>query len=72
MMQLGYTPRVEKSAVTVALETFAEEQAQAPRIRAELVARARESGMTWVDIAHILGMTPHGLIKAAKKAGTFP
>lgn len=39
--------------------------------RPELVKQARDAGMTWTEIADILGMTQHGLIKAAKAKGTL-
>jgi len=39
--------------------------------RPELVKQARDAGMTWLEIADILGMTQHGLIKAAKTKGTL-
>lgn len=54
------------------LEAIATQQAELPTRRAEAVQRAREEGMTWREIALILGMTEHGLIKAAKNAGKFP
>jgi hypothetical protein len=34
--------------------------------RADLVATARSEGHTWRELAAVLGMTEHGLIKAAK------
>jgi transposase len=37
-----------------------------PDRRATLVDQARREGMTWREIAHILDMTEHGLIKADK------
>lgn len=35
--------------------------------RTELVAKARGEGHTWREIAELLGMTQHGLIKAQGK-----
>jgi len=54
------------------LEALAKEQRDLPIRRAELIQAARAQGITWNEIAHIFGMTSHGLIKAAKAAGTFP
>lgn len=34
--------------------------------RAALIRRARADGHTWQQIADVLGMTPHGAIKASK------
>ncbi|WP_146078991.1 hypothetical protein [Rathayibacter sp. AY1E6] len=48
------------------LLTLAEEQRTLPERRGALVERARAEGMTWREIADLLGMTEHGLIKAAK------
>jgi hypothetical protein len=53
------------------MESLANEQRDMPLRRAELVQRARQDGITWNEIAQIFDMTPHGLIKAAKAAGTF-
>jgi len=49
------------------LETVAAYQHNLPSVRAESVDAARKSGMTWREIAGILNMTEHGLIKADKK-----
>lgn len=49
-----------------ALTDIAENQRQAPIVRAEWVGKAREAGMTWREIAQLLGMTEHGIIKAQK------
>lgn len=46
------------------LEALAEEQRTLPDRRAQAVAAAREQKMTWREIAGILNMTEHGLIKA--------
>ena len=37
-----------------------------PARRAAVVEEARSEGMTWLEIADLLGMTQHGLIKAQK------
>ena len=42
-------------------------QRNLPNTRAEAVAKAREEGITWREIASILDMTEHGVIKAQKK-----
>jgi transposase len=42
-------------------------QRNLPNVRAEAVDAARKAGMTWREIASILDMTEHGLIKADKK-----
>lgn len=65
-MQLGYTSYM---TITEELERIASQQREAPAIRAALVARARAEGMTWREIADILGMTQHGLIKAQRAQG---
>jgi transposase len=49
------------------LESVAAYQHNLPRVRAEAVDAARKAGMTWREIASILNMTEHGLIKADKK-----
>ena len=46
------------------LRELATLQAEFPGRRAELVGKARAQGVTWRQIAEILGMTQHGLIKA--------
>ena len=48
------------------LRALAEEQRSFPDRRAATVDRARQSGMTWRQIAIILDMTEQGLIKADK------
>lgn len=48
------------------LEQLAEEQRTLPDRRAQLVAAARNLGMTWREIAIILDMTEQGIIKADK------
>lgn len=35
--------------------------------RAQLVTKARNEGHTWRELAELLGMTQHGLIKAQNK-----
>jgi transposase len=48
------------------LRALAQVQRSFPDRRATLVDQARREGMTWREIAHILDMTEHGLIKADK------
>lgn len=64
--QLSYTSGM---STREDLEKIAAYMHNLPSVRAETVARAREEGMTWREIASILGMTEHGLIKAQKRAG---
>lgn len=55
----------------VQLRAIAAEQEVAksiPARRTALVEKARGEGMTWHEAATILGMTQHGLIKAATKS----
>ena len=49
------------------LERNAAHQRNMPWVRAETVDAARKAGMTWREIATILNMTEHGLIKADQK-----
>lgn len=49
------------------LERVAAFQHNMSSVRAEAVDAARKAGITWREIAAILGMTEHGLIKADKK-----
>jgi hypothetical protein len=49
------------------LAYVASTQRNLPDVRAEAVDEARKAGMTWREIASILDMTEHGLIKADKK-----
>lgn len=65
-MQLSYTVRM---TIREDLEKIAAYQRNLPAVRAEAVAKAREEGMTWREIASILGMTEHGIIKAQQRAG---
>lgn len=55
-----------KDKIREDLETVAAYQRNLPTVRAEAVEAARTAGMTWREIADILGMTQHGLIKAQK------
>lgn len=48
------------------LETVAAYQRNLPTVRAEAVQAARDAGLTWREIARILDMTEHGLIKAQR------
>ena len=56
-----------KDKIREDLKTIAAQQHNLPTIRAEAVQAARDAGMTWREIAGILNMTEHGLIKAQKK-----
>lgn len=49
------------------LRALRKEQETYPTRRAAVVAAARAHGLTWREIADILGMTQHGLIKAQDK-----
>lgn len=49
------------------LQKLADEAATYVDRRDAVVLRAREARMTWDEIGHILGMTPHGLRKALNK-----
>ncbi len=53
--------------VRAKLAEIADLQTALPARRAEAVAEARAAGLYWSEIAGILGMTEHGLIKADKK-----
>lgn len=44
-----------------------DQRAELVAARTELVAKARSEGHTWREIAELLGMTQHGLIKAQDK-----
>ncbi|MGX1932036.1 hypothetical protein [Microbacterium resistens] len=46
------------------LEALAAERATFDERRDALIKRAHEAGMTWNEIADVLGMTPLGLRKA--------
>lgn len=48
------------------LAALVEEQRSFPLRRGEVIHRARAEGVTWERIAEVLGMTPHGAIKAHK------
>jgi predicted transcriptional regulator len=48
------------------LEALVEEQATYPARRGAAVARARAAGMTWREIAEILGITEKGVTKAQR------
>lgn len=62
---------MDKDTIRENLKVIAENQRQLPELRREWVTNGREAGMTWREIAGILGMTEHGLIKASKReAGT--
>ena len=46
------------------LERIANHYRNLPGIRAEAITKARAEGMTWREIASLLEMTEHGVIKA--------
>lgn len=56
-----------KDKIREDLKAIADYQQRFPGVRAEAVQAARDAGMTWREIAGILNMTEHGLIKAQKK-----
>lgn len=62
-MQLSYTEGMKSRLM---LEVIAQSMRELPTVRAVAVAHARAEGMTWREIANILGMTQHGLIKAQR------
>lgn len=61
-----YHSCMDKTRIKSDLEEIAAYQRNLPTVRAEAVAAARAAGMTWREIASILGMTEHGVIKAHK------
>lgn len=50
------------------LETVAAYQRNMPKVRAEAIDAARKAGMTWREIAQLLEMTEHGVMKAHKRS----
>lgn len=63
---------MSEEEIRAELAAIATLQSELPARRAAAVQRAREAEMTWREIALILGMTEHGLIKAAKNADKSP
>lgn len=64
-MKLGYIDCMNEARAE--LQALAREKSTYIDRREAAVRRALDEGMTLVEIARILGMTPQGLIKARKK-----
>ena len=61
-----YHSGMDLDSIRENLTVIAENQRELPKLRSKWVTKAREAGMTWREIARLLDMTEHGIIKAQK------